>query len=107
MVFSSSYLPAFHAKVIDKRCHFPIRIDREMEVLMHQKIVPGSLTDDLEIVHISGLEAHLSIIRTLGLACSPVLVAGRQSHTADTLRLEVKRAVESTTIIDCGSEKHV
>ena len=71
---------------------------------MHQEIVSWSLPDDLEVVHKGGLEAYFAVVRALGLACCLILVTGCQTRAAYSLRLEMKRGVETTDVIKRSAE---
>lgn len=56
--FQHTTLFTFHAKIVAEDSKCAIGIDRDMEVLVHQKIVAWTLADNPEVVHKGLLETN-------------------------------------------------
>lgn len=76
-----------------------------MHILVDQKVIAGSLADDLEIVHEGIRRADLEMERPLGLTCGLILVAGGQTRAAHSLRLEVILSQEPALGVGDGDEQ--
>src|SRR6267143_3395288 len=73
-------------------CHCSIGIDRDMETLVYQEIIPRPLPDDAEIVYERSVEREANYIRIeveSGDARALVFVTRHRTGAADPLRLKV------------------
>jgi len=83
---------AIHAEIVYKCGDCSIGIDRDMESLVYNEIIPCPLPDDAEIVYERGVEREANYIRIeveSGDARGLVFVTRHRTSAADPLRLKV------------------
>jgi len=63
----------FHAEIVAEDSQSSIGIDRDVEVLMYQKIVAGTLADNSEVVHKGLLKIYYAVEAIARVTCSLIL----------------------------------
>jgi hypothetical protein len=66
-------LLTFHAEIMMEGSHSSVGIDCDMEVLVHKKIIAGTLNDNPEIVHQGLFEIYYTVETMARLSCSRIL----------------------------------
>src|SRR5207253_8173278 len=76
-------------------------MDRQMDVVMHQEVVPWPTANDAEVVHIGEHSRATSstILVEPSYSRSLILVPGRQAHTAYSLWIVVSVQVDAAIAI--------
>jgi hypothetical protein len=97
----TEHLLAIDAEIIVKHSHRAVGIDRKMQGLVHQEVIPRTLADNPEVVYERKVE--LAILEggfkaLLGDAGSLVLGTRGLAGAAYTLRLEVEIAANVVAI---------
>ena len=91
--FLISSLLALNTEIVGEGCHCPVRIHRQVNVLMNQEVVAGSLADDFEVVHecLDERKCH-----HIGLKAKPrntralVFITTDRAHSAGSLGLKMR-----------------
>ena len=88
-----------------ERSHRSIGIDCDMEVLMHQEIVSGTLTNDPEVVHKGLFETKPAAEVVAGDASRLIFGSGCETESAHSLRVIHERKAEAAAGSSCHMEQ--
>jgi hypothetical protein len=92
---------AFDAEIIVEDSYCPVGINGNVEILMHQEVVPRPLADDAEIVYegfVKRETRHVGVEIESRYPCALIIGTGGQTHAVNSLRVVVNLKVETVAI---------